>query len=126
MPRTRLENIHGPRGQQGYGRERDQRLDHHEDLGPAGKNGRVGGREGGAGVKGEKQVVDEARDSSYPRPSRVWLAASSVICGNRKAPSVWTPRNSRARGPPASSRQYQEAKTMTFVIHRAAAERSMC
>jgi hypothetical protein len=55
-----LQDIDGASGQQGDGRKRDERLEHHEDLGPAREHGNVGGREGGRGVEGEEEVIDEA------------------------------------------------------------------
>src|ERR1700735_3395095 len=51
-------------------------------------------------------------------------AGLTVSCGNRKAPFECTPFSSRARGPPASNRQYHEAKTRILVIHNAPAETS--
>ena len=38
---------------------------------------------------------------------------------------MWTPRSSRARRAPASSRQYHDAKTRMFASQSAAAERSI-
>jgi hypothetical protein len=35
-------------------------LQHHQDFGPARQHWNIGGRKGGAGVEGEKQVIDEA------------------------------------------------------------------
>ena len=49
------------------------------------EDGRVGGRECGAGVEGQKEVVDEA---GAPVSSHIARASGlSVICGNRNAPS---------------------------------------
>ena len=49
---------------------------------------------------------------------------SRVICGKRNAPVSCPARASRAWGPPASSRQYQRAKTKTLLTHSSAADRS--
>ena len=57
---NRLEDVDGAGGEQDDGGEGDEGLDHHQGLGPAGEDGRVGGGEGGAGVEGEEEVVDEA------------------------------------------------------------------
>src|SRR6202034_3761844 len=57
----RLKNIYGARGQEHHDRERDERLHHHSDLCPARKRGGIRGRKGGAGVEGEKKIIDELR-----------------------------------------------------------------
>jgi hypothetical protein len=55
-----LQDVDGAGGEQDDGREGDEGLDHHQGLGPAGEDGAVSGGEGGAGVEGEEEVVDEA------------------------------------------------------------------
>ena len=49
-----LEDIDGAGGEQGYDRERDQRLKHGAEFCPARKHGGIGGRKSGAGVKGQE------------------------------------------------------------------------
>ena len=75
---------------------------------------------------GEKAVlVLNARNKIIYKPGTpVRIRPGNSICGNRNAPSVWSVRKSRRLGPPASSRQYQDAKTSTLATHSAAAESS--
>jgi hypothetical protein len=53
------EDIDGAAGEQRDDQERDERLKHHSDFGPAGEDRGVGGGEGSAGVEGEEQIVHE-------------------------------------------------------------------
>src|SRR5690242_4872424 len=50
-PNPVSEDVHGAGGQEGDGRERDGGLDHDEQLGPAGEDGRVRGGERSAVVE---------------------------------------------------------------------------
>ena len=114
---ARSQDVHRARSQQGQGGERDGGLHHHQHLRPAGEYRRIGGREGGAGIEGQKQIIHKAgRPGGIERFLRG--SGASVIWGNRKSPLVWLPRRWRACGPPASRRQYQEAKTRMLVIQR--------
>jgi hypothetical protein len=42
-------------------RKRDERLNHHQELGPGRQNRRVSGRECSAGVESKKQIIHETR-----------------------------------------------------------------
>ena len=55
-----LEDIDRSGRQQSHRGETDERLGHHQDFGPSGKDGNVSRRKGGAGVKGQEKVVDKA------------------------------------------------------------------
>ena len=55
------EHVDRPGGQQRQHRQRNQRLQHHQELGPARERRRIGGRKGGTGVEGDEQVIDKAR-----------------------------------------------------------------
>lgn len=56
----RLEDVDGAGGEEDDGREGDERLDHHEELGPAGEDRAVSGGERRACVEGNEKIVDEA------------------------------------------------------------------
>ena len=56
-----LQDIYGARRQKRHSRKRDERLDHHQNLGPSRQNRRVSWRECGAGVESEKQIVHKIR-----------------------------------------------------------------
>ena len=117
------ENVHRSGRKDGESGERDARLEHHQNFCPAGKHRNIRGRERRAGVEGEKQVIDE---SGRPEILSHLLAKLRVQyhLGKQKRAIVWERREARWCGPPASSRQYQQAKTNRLQTQRTTAERN--
>ena len=56
-----LENVYGPGRDDRDNRQRDDRLEHHADLGPAGQDGGVGWRKGRACIECQEEIVHEVR-----------------------------------------------------------------
>jgi hypothetical protein len=113
-----LERVYGTSCEHGDDQKGQERLGHHQNLGPPGEDRRVGGAEGRAGVESEEKVVREAR--APPRIGRVSLGhlrEQEIVAGVGFSLRL-------CAGPPPSISQYHTANVTTLAIQSRAASRS--